>query len=490
MATARPAGHADEADHVAGLRRFVGHVVRQVRVHGVLVAETLSGLKCQLPLSGGTVAVAGNVQNPMARGPYSLDVSAKDLPAQALVVLLRHVKQDLPSDLAARGSLQAAFTLHKDSAGQAWAGTGTLSEVELRSSTLTAPVSLGDVSFVLEGPGTQHLAPVLIPAIRKGRLPIAPTLAQKVITLRPFTVPLGGAAPATVQAWFSSSGYSLEVQGEGRVQRLLQVARGLGLRAPQTSANGSARFDLRFAGNWFGFAAPTATGTAQLRAVTAPLRGVAAPLQISFAELLLTPQDATLQKVAAGFSGTHVALSGWIRLPRGCESLGECPARFELSSDQLSTDELNHLLNPRERHRPWYAVLARRDSSLFSTLHAEGRLSIGRLLVKSVIARRVVAGMTFDSGKVAIRNIRADLFGGVLRFDLWFAIPFTLFWIVGMINTVNWLDGIDGLASGIVAIAGIATALDRLLSAAVQLFAGFGGGNLGSSNGLSSPVPR
>ncbi|MCL5951548.1 MAG: undecaprenyl/decaprenyl-phosphate alpha-N-acetylglucosaminyl 1-phosphate transferase, partial [Chloroflexi bacterium] len=32
---------------------------------------------------------------------------------------------------------------------------------------------------------------------------------------------------------------------------------------------------------------------------------------------------------------------------------------------------------------------------------------------------------------------------------------FTLFWIVGMMNTVNWLDGVDGLAGGVVAIAGI-----------------------------------
>ena len=31
-------------------------------------------------------------------------------------------------------------------------------------------------------------------------------------------------------------------------------------------------------------------------------------------------------------------------------------------------------------------------------------------------------------------------------------IPFTVFWITGMITTVNWLDGLDGLAAGIAAI--------------------------------------
>ncbi|MGB8645032.1 MAG: MraY family glycosyltransferase [Anaerolineae bacterium] len=35
----------------------------------------------------------------------------------------------------------------------------------------------------------------------------------------------------------------------------------------------------------------------------------------------------------------------------------------------------------------------------------------------------------------------------------WLAIPFTLFWIVGMMNTINWLDGVDGVASGVTLIA-------------------------------------
>lgn len=40
----------------------------------------------------------------------------------------------------------------------------------------------------------------------------------------------------------------------------------------------------------------------------------------------------------------------------------------------------------------------------------------------------------------------------------WIAVPFTLFWIVGMMNTVNWMDGVDGLAGGVVTIAALAMA--------------------------------
>jgi UDP-GlcNAc:undecaprenyl-phosphate/decaprenyl-phosphate GlcNAc-1-phosphate transferase len=41
---------------------------------------------------------------------------------------------------------------------------------------------------------------------------------------------------------------------------------------------------------------------------------------------------------------------------------------------------------------------------------------------------------------------------------LWLAIPFTWFWIVGMMNTINWVDGLDGLAGGVVTITALVMA--------------------------------
>ncbi len=75
------------------------------------------------------------------------------------------------------------------------------------------------------------------------------------------------------------------------------------------------------------------------------------------------------------------------------------------------------------------------------------------------MAQIAAAGIAVASG-VLIREVQNPLPGllssdKTLDFDTWFAALFTVFWIVGMINTVNWLDGIDGLAAGVVAIAGI-----------------------------------
>ncbi len=52
--------------------------------------------------------------------------------------------------------------------------------------------------------------------------------------------------------------------------------------------------------------------------------------------------------------------------------------------------------------------------------------------------------------------------GGQINFHQlspWLAIAVTIFWVVGMINIVNWIDGLDGLAAGVTLIAAIILAI-------------------------------
>jgi UDP-GlcNAc:undecaprenyl-phosphate GlcNAc-1-phosphate transferase len=46
-------------------------------------------------------------------------------------------------------------------------------------------------------------------------------------------------------------------------------------------------------------------------------------------------------------------------------------------------------------------------------------------------------------------------FPGTIPLPLWVAIPFTIFWVAGMVNTLNWIDTMDGLAAGVSAIAAL-----------------------------------
>src|SRR5699024_1686485 len=47
-----------------------------------------------------------------------------------------------------------------------------------------------------------------------------------------------------------------------------------------------------------------------------------------------------------------------------------------------------------------------------------------------------------------VERINIPLYGNVLL-PLWIGIPFTILWILAITNSVNLIDGLDGLASGV-----------------------------------------
>lgn len=72
-------------------------------------------------------------------------------------------------------------------------------------------------------------------------------------------------------------------------------------------------------------------------------------------------------------------------------------------------------------------------------------------------------GITFDSV--------AGPFGGILPLPPLLVIPLTVLWIVGMINTINLTDTMDGLAGGVVAIAALVLAAVSLQNGQVSIAA-------------------
>ncbi len=56
---------------------------------------------------------------------------------------------------------------------------------------------------------------------------------------------------------------------------------------------------------------------------------------------------------------------------------------------------------------------------------------------------------------VVVDSIATPFWWGVIPIPVWLVIPFTLLWIVGMINTINLVDVMDGLAGGIATIAAL-----------------------------------
>ena len=88
------------------------------------------------------------------------------------------------------------------------------------------------------------------------------------------------------------------------------------------------------------------------------------------------------------------------------------------------------------------------------------------------LAAQVVAALIAAATTVFIERFTNPLNNRLVVLPLWAAVPVTIFWIAGMMNTVNWLDGLDGLAAGVGAIAAGLFALHayRLGQAEVSLF--------------------
>lgn len=81
-----------------------------------------------------------------------------------------------------------------------------------------------------------------------------------------------------------------------------------------------------------------------------------------------------------------------------------------------------------------------------------------RLLAQALAAALVMFPGAQGLVIAVIHNPLASGASAIVPLPLWLALPFTAFWIIGMMNTINWVDGVDGLAGGVVTIAAVVMA--------------------------------
>jgi UDP-GlcNAc:undecaprenyl-phosphate GlcNAc-1-phosphate transferase len=76
-------------------------------------------------------------------------------------------------------------------------------------------------------------------------------------------------------------------------------------------------------------------------------------------------------------------------------------------------------------------------------------------------AQLVLAGLAIALG-VTIELLSNPIGPGLIHLAEPFAVGFTVLWIAGMINSINFIDGLDGLSSGVVLIAAVTLGLISL----------------------------
>lgn len=136
------------------------------------------------------------------------------------------------------------------------------------------------------------------------------------------------------------------------------------------------------------------------------------PVEINSARVNLAASETRVDAISASFLGT--LWTGALSIPRPCVAPTACAVSFDLHADEISTDTLNHWLNPNVAQRPWYRFSTTTSGGrpFLAGLHASGILAINRAVVGKLSATRVTTKLTLDQGKLRLSDLRADVLGG------------------------------------------------------------------------------
>jgi hypothetical protein len=281
-------------------------------------------------------------------------------------------------------------------------GGGLIENLRLASGTTKGTLTADKIPFVFSS-GDVHLA-----TARVNRGASVPDGTQ--VNLGPATFSLGGSSTANVSGRVDSSAYSLVVQGESQVPRILAAGRMIGFRTPEINTDGTANLHLEIAGQWAEFASPNVSGTAQLHSLHPEVPGVG-PIEIRSANLILANDSVQLQSVSAIAAGSR--WSGTVQLPRACAGT-QCRAQFDVQADTVFVDRLNSWLHPQARNGPWYRVLSPRQQgpSLLKSINAAGKISAGRVVFRKLEAHEVSGKLQLGDGKILLEEIAGDTLSG------------------------------------------------------------------------------
>lgn len=427
------------------------------------ITTSISDLLCQSPVSGGNISMRGNAALVSGVPTYDLTMAAENIPMASMIRLLRQAKKQVPVELTASGLLNAEFHGTRSVSGAAphgalphviWTGTGAATNVRISSSAAqngksSAKAARDEIFFasiplMLIGPSTNRRQVGQRQQQRDEEsaelnLRIGP--AAVAVAMPTTTTLTMNSNPLAVGGWISRNGYQFFLRGDAELKDLFRMENLILGPRSRPAAEGLAKLDVGVSGEWQGFAAPSAHGTAQLRNVLAEMRGLNTPIEILSANISLAADALSIQKLSArtGDLRGGTQWSGTVTAPVHCAAQTtptgtaavsaltaspNCAFQFDLAADALSTADLAEWLTSRPVNRPWYRILNsdsnnnpgdQRLRSPLLALQARGNLRVGQLILKNMIASQVTAQVEVDRGKITLTALRGQLLQGTHR---------------------------------------------------------------------------
>jgi hypothetical protein len=368
---------------------------------------------CAAPVGNGVITLKGDAGLPGIH-TYDISIGANEVPAKAVAALASRAKKNLPDDLAATGTLNGRLLLNRkgEKSDLQLDGRGEIAGLRLSSMEMKSEVGPLTVPWIIAS--RESAGRFRRPSDRRGLQSSGPHLE-----FGPFSITSGR---AMARGSVTGSAYSVWLDGEGEIGKILRMARLFGLPALQASAEGAAQLDLQIAGDWsgsgadHGFPGPQVLGTVKLRNTRILLRGTAAPIEIVTADVKLSPDGVQVEKLSG--KAANASWSGSLEMPRGCGAPGACEIHFRLNANQVALSALSEWASPRAKARPWYRVLQSDDSpqpGFLSSVRASGRITADRFQIHNLTATHLSANLAVNQGMLSMSNVAADFSGGTYR---------------------------------------------------------------------------
>jgi hypothetical protein len=370
--------------------------------------------RCKLPLDSGTLSAEGEL-HPLGKSPdLTVRLFASEVPMSSFLRALLHAKSTLPNDLNGEGSINGSWSIERSGdAAVTWKGSLTADKAVLRSHVL-GPALVFPRSVVVNFEPRRMFQSS--PSARN--LTTQTEISRAVV--EPFTLDVGG--DVQVSAVFDPTRYRVDLNGSMDWQRLLQVARAIGLRPPVTDLRGSGTLRAQYSGEWQAFAPPVVVGQAQIRSAILSVRGFSEPLHVLDGTLQFDGESFRAENVAATFARSKLEFLLSFSGSRQCEQHVVCNVTFSLHTDDLRETALRRLLSVPSSGLaiPFFDSRRQFEAKWLLEIPATGSITAQLLTAQNFEAKNVSAELQLSVGKLLVDRWTADVFDGKYNGDLAF----------------------------------------------------------------------
>jgi len=379
--------------------RFRAQVVESDRIHQL-------DFSCKAPFDAGVLSAEGELHPLGGSQDFRVRLVASQLPFSAFLRAVLHTKSSLPDDLNGNGVIDGSWSIERRGASPVvWNGALTLTRATLRSRVLEPELVLPRSLVVAFEPPAATSS-----SSGPSRKDTAPAFSRAV--LAPLAVDLGG--DAEISAVLDSEGYRLSVNGPVEWRRLLQVARAIGLRPPQSDVRGSGVLEAEYFGQWHQFQPPAVVALAQIRSAIVSLRGFSEPLRISGGTLHFDADTFGADKLAGNFPRSRFEFLGSFSGSRRCERYWLCDVSFSLDAPELRESTMRELLTvPNSQvSLPFFNSGRGFEARWLLEVPSSGTINAQHLTVQKLHADTVNARLEVAAGKLTVHHVSGEVFGG------------------------------------------------------------------------------